>query len=184
MGSNIDLSSVIECITEQFPWNIYAIVIFGSAASAETYQKFADIDLCVLEHFFDPFLDRRLEKRLQKFPSEIAVSHYPYWYFCKLGTMLAFDVGKSGVVIYGPRNVLSPIQDVRMHPYEALKIFFNHSVVKLIICQKKTARTSCIAVQKPLRAFVQPSSFYEITTNLETWQEHEFFQDYFVQVFP
>lgn len=128
------LSTVVRCILDHASWNIQAIVVFGSTASGENCGKAKDIDLCVIDHLYDPFLDFRVKKVLSTASVKIAISHYPLWHFRKLRNILAFDVKNAGTVIYGDIDTLENADSRQIHQYEAVNIFFNYCVVKLNSC--------------------------------------------------
>lgn len=143
------LSTVVKSVLGPFPWNIKAIVVFGSMACGENLKQAKDVDLCVIEHVYDPFLELRVNNALKKSSVKVGICHYPLWYFNRLGTMLAFDVRNAGQVIYGDRDILKKTDPKRIHKYEAVKILFNYGVLKLNSCiSKKVLETNRVSEEQ------------------------------------
>lgn len=128
------LSTVVRRILDHVSWNITAIVVFGSTASGENCGEAKDVDICVIEHLYDPFLDFRVKKALSTTSVKVAISHYPLWNFRKLRNILAFDVKNAGKVIYGDIRTLGNTDPGQIHQYEAVNIFFNYCIVKMNSC--------------------------------------------------
>jgi predicted nucleotidyltransferase len=128
------LSAVVKRILDHVSWNIEAIVVFGSIASGENCGEAKDLDICVIEHLYDPFLDLRVKKALSAASVKVAISHYPLWNFRKLHNILAFDVKNAGKVIYGDIRTLENTDPGQIHRYEAVNIFFNYCIVKMNSC--------------------------------------------------
>jgi predicted nucleotidyltransferase len=131
------LSKVVRSVLGSFPWNIKAIVVFGSMASGENLKEARDVDLYVIEHVYDPFLELRVKKALKNPPVNVGICHHPLWHFNRLRTILAFDVRNAGQVIYGDRGILKKTNPKHIHKYEAVKVFFNYGIVKLNSCISK-----------------------------------------------
>lgn len=128
------LSTVVRRILDHASWNIKAIVVFGSTASGENCNEVKDVDICVIDHLYDPFLDFRVEKALRNASVKVAISHYPLWHFRKLRNILAFDVRNAGKVIFGDIGAIENAYPGQIHQYEAINIFFNYCIVKMNSC--------------------------------------------------
>lgn len=129
---NQAISKVMHIIINHFQWNIKAIILFGSYATGENTEETKDIDLCVIERFYNPFIDVFLNNVINDSFFKISICHYPINNFNKLDTLLAYDVSNTGRIIYGHKEVLR--KHNKIHKYEAIKVLFNYGVVKLNSC--------------------------------------------------